>query len=57
MINKWLVIAGILVLLLGTIGPLMSIFMQGGSYSSEVLTSFIIGLVIIYLGLYGIPKR
>jgi len=57
MINKWLVIAGSLVILLGTIGPLMSVFMQGGSYGNEVWTSFITGCVIIYLGLYGIPKR
>lgn len=58
--NKWLLIAGILVILLGVVipfvsvvAPLAQITIPGGSLA----ISFIIGIVIMYLGLYGIPQR
>jgi len=54
--NIPLVIAG-LILFLNGIYELVKPFLVEGSSSEAVVVSLITGLVIIYLGLYGIPKR
>ena len=59
MINKWLVIAGFFVLVLGVVGPLMSMYTGWASSpgTNSIAIDFIVGCALIYLGLYGIPKR
>lgn len=52
-INKWLILAGILVFLSAISVTLnyTTVDRIGGA------TFILVGLVIIYLGMYGIPKR
>lgn len=54
--NKPLVIAGLILLLNGVYNLMLPLLVEGSS-SESVVVSLITGLVIIYLGLYGIPKR
>ena len=52
-VNKWLILAGILVLL-GALSITLN-YTTGDQSSGAIF--ILIGLVIIYLGMYGIPKR
>jgi len=56
MINRPLVIAGVILFLNGIYNLIQPFLVEGGS-SESVVVSLITGGVIIYLGLYGIPKR